>query len=132
MFTWGAPAAAAPPPGTASCRIRSGEGQNTPLELLLSFFGDKGSEVGTPADLSKLTSGAWTDNGKVLGVQYQGTDSSRLLRIGGIAEHSRWELWAHTHLSSSRTAARGAFVGDSGRRRNLRVSGDDVKALTHG
>jgi hypothetical protein len=62
--------------GAASFRIRSTEGLKTPLELTLSFLGDTGSEVGAPIDLSKFAREDWTENGKILGVTYSGTDRS--------------------------------------------------------
>jgi hypothetical protein len=66
--------------GAANCHIRSTEGLKTPLELTLSFLGDAGSEVGSPVDLSKFAREDWTENGKKLGVTYEGTHSSRKLQ----------------------------------------------------
>jgi hypothetical protein len=63
-------------PDNVNCRIFSAEGECTPLELLLSFFGDTGYEVGSPIDLSTLTSKKWKENGEELGVTYEGTDGA--------------------------------------------------------
>jgi hypothetical protein len=67
----------ATPQTAINCRINCAEGQYTNLELTLSFVGDKGYEVGVPVDLSKFPKVPWTEDGKVLGITYQGTDPAR-------------------------------------------------------
>jgi hypothetical protein len=64
-------------PAITNCRVYSTEGTNNALEVVLSFVGDDGYEVGSPVDLSTFVAVPWkvkNEDGKdeLLGVIHQG------------------------------------------------------------
>jgi hypothetical protein len=65
-------------PAITNCRVYSTEGTNNALEVVISFVGDDGYEVGSPVDLSTFVAVPWkvkNEDGKeeLLGVIHQGT-----------------------------------------------------------
>jgi hypothetical protein len=90
---------------SVNCRIFSAEGECTPLELLLSFFGDQGYEVGSPVDLSTFASKKWIENGEELGVTYEGMDGthpcSKLKSQAAIKQRELASAPTYLHHASS-------------------------------